>query len=321
MIPDVTYALSYLVIVFTVYAVGGWLWETAFCSIVSHGFQRRGMLYGPACPIYGFGAIVVYYPLLPIDDPLTLFVVGTALCTAVEGATGVAVDYMFGRRFWDYTRMPLNWRGYVCLPASLLFGGFALIVRYGTQPLLEPAIASLPHGTVGMAALVLAAAYVTDTCCSVQRWDGGASSRIPATVRRLTSEVSERVVTPSEIRDAATALAEEALDRTGEWRRRAGVPRLPVSEMPIEALGRIAAHAGDIRVNAIEMLGDARMRVTATRPGTESVIQLVRERMPWGRDVDVPVTMRFPRSWHGAEGGGGVADGDAGGARGEDPRD
>ncbi len=47
------------------------------------------------------------------------------------GAGITAIEYACGRvwnrthRVWDYRRMPLNWRGQVCLPYSLLWCGLS----------------------------------------------------------------------------------------------------------------------------------------------------------------------------------------------------
>ena len=48
-----------LFIWFTIIAVGGWLWESAYCTIVEHGWQNRGFLFGPVCPIYGAAALSI----------------------------------------------------------------------------------------------------------------------------------------------------------------------------------------------------------------------------------------------------------------------
>ena len=44
---------------------------------------------------------------------------GAALVTALELLTGLAVNR--DHRIWDYRRMPLNYRGQICLPYTLLW--------------------------------------------------------------------------------------------------------------------------------------------------------------------------------------------------------
>ena len=51
--------MQYLVIYFFTYAILGWIIETVFAFGVLGGFNKRGFLFGPLCPIYGFGAIIM----------------------------------------------------------------------------------------------------------------------------------------------------------------------------------------------------------------------------------------------------------------------
>ena len=48
-----------IILYFFIYAFLGWLLETAFCILTTGAFTKRGFLYGPICPIYGFGAILL----------------------------------------------------------------------------------------------------------------------------------------------------------------------------------------------------------------------------------------------------------------------
>ena len=46
-------------------------------------------------------------------------VVGSGICTAGELATGLVFNRSFG--IWDYRALPLNYRGQICLPFTLLW--------------------------------------------------------------------------------------------------------------------------------------------------------------------------------------------------------
>lgn len=52
--------------------------------------------------------------------------VGSAVITAVEFCTGVVVNLCLHLRVWDYSRMPLNLLGQVCLPFSAVWFFLAL---------------------------------------------------------------------------------------------------------------------------------------------------------------------------------------------------
>ena len=44
---------------FLIFSVVGWLLETAFSFYSLGHFTKRGFLFGPLCPIYGWGALIL----------------------------------------------------------------------------------------------------------------------------------------------------------------------------------------------------------------------------------------------------------------------
>lgn len=55
-------------------------------------------------------------------------VAGSAIITGVEFAIGIVFNDWLGCQVWDYSNMPLNIMGQVCLPYSLLWCGLTLPV-------------------------------------------------------------------------------------------------------------------------------------------------------------------------------------------------
>lgn len=75
--------ISALVLSFAVYGFCGWLWESTVCAMLNHGsFSNSGFLLGPCCPIYGVGALICWFALRGIEDPVTLFL--QLVCCAVR---------------------------------------------------------------------------------------------------------------------------------------------------------------------------------------------------------------------------------------------
>ena len=52
-----------LILYFFIFAFLGWVLETIYSFIVLGHFTKRGFLFGPLCPIYGFGAIIMILAL------------------------------------------------------------------------------------------------------------------------------------------------------------------------------------------------------------------------------------------------------------------
>ena len=59
--------ISLAFLYFIVYSVLGWCMETVYCSTLERRFVPRGFLYGPMCPIYGVGVLMMicwFQPLM-----------------------------------------------------------------------------------------------------------------------------------------------------------------------------------------------------------------------------------------------------------------
>lgn len=127
---------------FMLYCMFGWCFESTYCSIKSGHLQNRGFCHGPWLPIYGVGAsLLVLLTHGHEGNRLYLFLVGFFGGTCLELVTGFLMNKIFHMRWWDYSQNPLNFHGYICLPASIGWGIAAIFV---TQ-VIHPRIASIPE--------------------------------------------------------------------------------------------------------------------------------------------------------------------------------
>lgn len=124
-------------------------------------------MHGPFLPLYGSGAIAILFLALPVRDNLfMIFILGMIGATILEFFTGIAMEKLFHMRYWDYTNMPLNLRGYISLPSSLLWGAFSIfLVRVVHRP-VEHMLLSLPNLVANVAAFVLTIVVVYDFALS-----------------------------------------------------------------------------------------------------------------------------------------------------------
>lgn len=114
-----------------IYSLFGWCYETIVCSLQAGELVKRGFLFGPYLPIYGFGALLIILCLHKCMNKANLFLSGMLVTTALEYATSWVLEMLFHRRWWDYSNYTLQLNGRVCLLASLLFGVLGvLLVKY-----------------------------------------------------------------------------------------------------------------------------------------------------------------------------------------------
>lgn len=123
---------------FIVYSYIGWVYESIYCSIDLGRFVQRGFLFGPICPIYG--TCIIFMILLfseRFKSRFSLFLSCALFASALEYVVSFTMEYVFGRRWWDYSNRLLNINGRICLGAAVVFGvSGVLIIRY-LHPILE----------------------------------------------------------------------------------------------------------------------------------------------------------------------------------------
>ncbi len=142
---EFVYAYAY----FVIYAFLGWVCEDLYCGIPKKKFINRGFLYGPYCPIYGVGALLVLYPLLFVKQyPILVFILGVIITSTLEYITSWVMEVLFKTRWWDYSEHFLNINGRVCLLNSTLFGIMSIVVVYIIHPTIEDFVQSIPFGAL-----------------------------------------------------------------------------------------------------------------------------------------------------------------------------
>lgn len=108
---------------FLIYSFLGWCIEVCYAALNTKKFINRGFLNGPYCPIYGAGAVAVMHFICPFKkNLLVLFAVSVILTSAIELFTGFGLEKAFHYRWWDYSEVPFNLGGYICLKFSIIWG-------------------------------------------------------------------------------------------------------------------------------------------------------------------------------------------------------
>ena len=181
--------------IFFLYAFLGWCSEVIFAAVKTGEFVNRGFLLGPVCPIYGLGVAFVLLLLMPLEENLLILYAGSVIITsALEYLVGWLAEKLLHQRLWDYSDMPFNLKGYICLAFSLVWGVACVLVVRVIQPLILGLIHWIPY-TLGLVLLALfSATFLTDlilTCV--------AAAKLPKQIRaaeeleRLIRSVSDNI--------------------------------------------------------------------------------------------------------------------------------
>lgn len=149
--------------IFIIYAFLGWCSEVAFAAVNKGKFVNRGFLNGPVCPIYGVGMLIVVLCLWNLRDrPLLLFLGSALLTTALEFVTGFVLERFFHDKWWDYSDMPFNIKGYVCLKFTILWGLAASFIIGAIHRFIYMLIEKTPFVLGVILLAVFSTAFIAD---------------------------------------------------------------------------------------------------------------------------------------------------------------
>ena len=159
---------------FMIYSLLGWGIEVVYHAVTLGVVVNRGFLNGPVCPVYGCGVICVlgvikkagesmgYSGNIETASPAVLFVVGITFATAIELIAGAALDKLFHARWWDYSREKFNYKGYICLRFSIIWGLIIAFVLRVIHPGIQNIVGLIPSGIGLIVLVIIYIVFVTD---------------------------------------------------------------------------------------------------------------------------------------------------------------
>ena len=209
--------------IFIIYAFLGWCSEVAFAAVNKGKFVNRGFLNGPVCPIYGVGMLVVVLCLWGLRDrPLLLFLCSAGLTTALEFITGFVLERFFHDKWWDYSDMPFNIKGYVCLKFTVLWGLAASFIIGAVHRFVYVLIVKTPFVLGVILLAVFSAAFIADfivTLTALVKLPKKLKAMAEAerALRAVSDKIGENISdTTIAAKEKGTALAEENKPRLDE---------------------------------------------------------------------------------------------------------
>ena len=127
---------------FILFSVAGLLMETFYCYQTTGVLEsRKGLIFGPFCPIYGVGATFLIISLNKYNkSPLKLFIYGIFLGSILEYFMSFVLEAIYGTRFWDYSYLDLNLNGRISLIYSIFWGILSIFLMRFLKPLLDKLI-------------------------------------------------------------------------------------------------------------------------------------------------------------------------------------
>ena len=132
---------------FILFSIVGLILETIYCYQTTGILEsRKGLIFGPFCPIYGVGATFLIVLLNKYKDkPIILFLYGVLLGSILEFFLSFALESIYGTRFWDYSYLDMNLNGRISLVYSLFWGILSIFLIRWLKPLVGKIINKLTN--------------------------------------------------------------------------------------------------------------------------------------------------------------------------------
>lgn len=133
------FTITKILAYFIIYSVVGYVIETIF-GLLTKGVieSRKSFLYGPFCGIYGVGAVIMIIGLQKFNkNNYTLFAGGFIIGSLIEYVVSFIGEWFFHIKWWDYSSMPFNINGRICVWFSIFWGILAIYLMTHFHPKID----------------------------------------------------------------------------------------------------------------------------------------------------------------------------------------
>lgn len=186
------YIIFNLLTYFIIYSIAGWVLESVYRSFAERKLINTGFLYGPFCPIYGIGAIIMFLFLEKFQGKvLVLFLISFFVLSIWEYIVGVFLEKVFKTRYWDYSNHKINIKGRVCLFNSICWGILGMLFIMYIHPYVEKNIQLCNYNILRIIIYIITIIFLVDTIVSIVKTMN--IKRALQRVEELNNQIKEKI--------------------------------------------------------------------------------------------------------------------------------
>ena len=161
-------------LLFLMYSIIGWCYEVFLEVVIYHwGFTNRGVLFGPYCPVYGFGSLLFifcFYKNIKQNDNINkflkiflIFLGCMIVATLIELMASYILEYFTGHWLWEtYKNYKYNFQGRIALSTSIRFGLGGIIFLYFLQPIFSKIFEKIGNKTLNIISIITLMIFLSD---------------------------------------------------------------------------------------------------------------------------------------------------------------
>ena len=158
-----------LIFYFIIYSFLCWCLESAYKTIILKKLVNSGFLYGPFCPMYGIGALLMILIGKNSNNIIVIFLLAFVLFSVWEYIVAIILEKLFKTKYWDYSDLKFNIKGRVCLKNSIYWGILGVLLMFVIQPGIEYMTNLIPANALRIINIVLCIGILLDTTITIYR--------------------------------------------------------------------------------------------------------------------------------------------------------
>lgn len=136
-LSDILRTFGILIWGFALASLIGWIYEEV-CGLLVYGhFMERGILWLPLCPIYGFGAWLLYACAHKLKNPFGIILVTGIVSGIFEYICSYILEEYFHLYLWSYEGWIFSINDRISLLSCLFFGILAVLFIKAIVPFLR----------------------------------------------------------------------------------------------------------------------------------------------------------------------------------------
>ena len=148
-----------------------------FWCYINRGYieSRAGLVYGPFNLLYGVGAVLLTVCLYRYRNKSfwISFIGGFLVGSVLEYFCSLGQEMLIGSTSWNYSHMPLNINGRICLLYSLFWGFLGVVWIKKIYPLMAKLILKIPNKIGKVLTCIITIFFVFNigvTSIALMRW-------------------------------------------------------------------------------------------------------------------------------------------------------
>lgn len=154
---------------FIIFSVIGLFIETFYCFATTGVWEsRKGLVWGPFCPIYGVGAVLLIVILNKFKaNKIKLLIYGGLAGDIIEYLMSYGLEAIYSTRFWDYSYTNFHLNGRICLTYTVFWAILSFVLIFFVKPLIDNCIMKINFKYINIIEILITVFLIIDVLCTM----------------------------------------------------------------------------------------------------------------------------------------------------------